>query len=90
MLAGTAAGYLSAWTVLLLLCIYSALNKIASKPALAAAAVRFAVSLSLRQLDMPLCRDWRWGTHFAWHGVNAATLGLTTWARVQAGRVHRK
>ena len=89
-LPGTAAGYLSAWTVLLLLCIHSALNKLDSTRALAAVAVCFAVSLSLPQLDMPLCSDWRWGTHFAWHLLNAATLGLTTWAMVRAGRVSRK
>ena len=43
----------------------------------------FAASLSLRQLDMPLCSDWRWGTHFAWHALNAVTLGFTSWAVVQ-------
>ncbi len=37
----------------------------------------FAASLSLRQLDMPLCSDWRWGTRFAWHALNAVTLGFT-------------
>ena len=80
---GSSAGYLSAWTVLLLLCVHSAIKKLESTRALTLAAVGFAVSLSLRQLDMPLCSDWRWGTHFAWHLLNAATLGLTTWAMVR-------
>ena len=79
---GSAAGYLSAWTVLLLLCAHSATQRLESTRPLALAAACFAVSLSLRQLDMPLCSDWRWGTHFAWHLLNAATLGLTTWAMV--------
>jgi hypothetical protein len=46
--------------------------------------------LSLRQLDMPLCSDWRWGTHFAWHLLNAVTLGLTTWAAVQLQWLHAR
>jgi len=36
----------------------------------------FAVSLTLRQLDMPLCHDWPLGTHFGWHLCNAAVLYL--------------
>lgn len=39
-----------------------------------------AGSMALRQLDLPLCGDWPAGTHFAWHLLNACTLGLTTWA----------
>ncbi|HEU4621782.1 MAG TPA: hypothetical protein VFS42_06125 [Burkholderiaceae bacterium] len=38
----------------------------------------FAVSLGLRALDLPLCAHWPWGTHFAWHVLNAVTLGLVT------------
>ena len=89
--AGSAAGYLSAWTVLLLVCGHSAVCRLASTRALALASLCFAVSLSLRQLDMPLCSDWRWGTHFAWHLLNATTLGLTTWAmvRLQLARLKR-
>lgn len=87
---GAAAGYLSAWTVLLVLCAQSAWYELPSTRALAAAATCFAISLSLRQLDMPLCSDWRWGTHFAWHLLNAVTLGLTTWAMVQLHFVNLK
>lgn len=68
---------------MLLLCAHSAWHKLESTRALTLAAACFAVSLSLRQLDMPLCSDWRWGTHFAWHLLNATTLGLTTWAMVK-------
>ena len=81
--SGAPAGYLSAWTVLLMLCAHSARHTLPSTRALASAASCFAVSLTLRQLDMPLCSDWRWGTHFAWHLLNALTLGLTTWALVK-------
>lgn len=87
---GSAAGYLSAWTVLLLLCAHSAWQQLPSTRALTAAAACFAISLSLRQLDLPLCSDWRWGTHFVWHLLNAITLGLTTWAVVQLQWVHTR
>lgn len=36
----------------------------------------FAVSLTLRQLDGPLCQGWPLGTHFGWHLCNAAVLYL--------------
>jgi len=38
--------------------------------------VLFAVSLTLRQLDGPLCPAWPLGTHFGWHLCNAAVLYL--------------
>ncbi len=84
--AGAASGYLGAWSVLLLLVAHSAVKKLPFAKLLAAAAAVFAVSLTLRQLDTPLCSDWRWGTHFAWHLLNATTLGLTSWAMVRAVR----
>ncbi len=80
---GIAEGYLAAWTILLALCAHSAVLKLPSTRALVAAAGSFAVSLGLRQLDVPLCSDWRWGSHFAWHVLNAVTLGLTSWAMVR-------
>ena len=44
---------------------------------LLSAAFVFAVSLVLRTLDMPWCQTWPPGTHWAWHLLNALTLGLT-------------
>ncbi len=82
--AGAASGYLGAWTVLLLTVGHSMLKRLPFARHLAAAAGVFALSLTLRQLDLPLCSDWRWGTHFAWHLLNALTLGLTTYAMVVA------
>ncbi|MGY8904012.1 MAG: hypothetical protein ACKVIH_05630 [Burkholderiales bacterium] len=91
-----ATGYLAAWTVLLLLAAHSskpsAGGVLASKvsPAVAVplwcAAGVFLISLTLRQLDLPLCSQWRWGTHFAWHLLNALTLGLTAYALLQTQR----
>ena len=75
--AEAASRYAAAWTVLLLLVAHSAVKRLPSAAALALAAVCFAPSLLLRQLDLPLCASWPVGTHFAWHLLNAATLGLT-------------
>lgn len=33
-----------------------------------------SLSIVLRSLDQPLCPQWPWGTHMAWHGVNAVLL----------------
>lgn len=74
------AAYLGAWSVLLLVTADSALRQHRAAWPLAAAAVVFAASVTLRQLDLPLCPDWHWGTHFGWHMLNALTLGLTAWA----------
>lgn len=82
MRVSAASGYLGAWSVLLLVAAHSASKRLPTARPLAAAAAVFVVSLSLRQLDLPLCSDWRWGTHFAWHLLNATTLGLTSWAMV--------
>jgi hypothetical protein len=86
-LSGAATGYAAAWSVLLLVVVHSAIKRLPSTGPLAAAAGCFALSLTLRQLDLPLCSQWPWGTHFAWHLLNAATLGLTSWAvlRLNAG-----
>lgn len=84
--AGAASGYLGAWTVLVLLVVHSTWRRLPFAKMLAGAAAVFAVSLTLRQLDMPLCSDWRFGTHFVWHLLNATTLGLTSWAMVKAAQ----
>ena len=85
--------YAGAWSVLLLLVVHSFLKRLPSAAPLAIAAACFAPSLVLRQLDLPLCDAWPWGTHVAWHVLNAATLGWTSWAMVrlanQAGTLSR-
>ena len=78
-----ASRYAAAWSVLLLLVAHSALRRLPSAVPLAVAAACFAPSLLLRQLDLPLCESWPWGTHFGWHLLNAATLGWTSWAMLR-------
>lgn len=56
---------------------------------LAAAAGVFAVSLTLRTIDQPLCEAWPVGTHFAWHLLNAVVLGMLTVAVITHGSVPR-
>jgi hypothetical protein len=87
-LAGAARGYLGAWSVLLLLVAHSWHRRLPFAPHLAAASIVFVLSLIMRQLDLPLCSDWRWGTHFVWHLLNALTLGLTSLAMVKASSPH--
>jgi len=73
------AGYLAAWTVLLLACLDAARRQPPVARPLACAWLLFAASMALRQIDAPLCDAWPHGTHFAWHLLNACTLGLTLW-----------
>ncbi|MEX2482011.1 MAG: ceramidase domain-containing protein [Gammaproteobacteria bacterium] len=35
----------------------------------------FGLSLALRTVDLLVCPVWRWGTHWAWHALNAVVLG---------------
>ena len=52
---------------------------------LIAAAGVFAVSLTFRTLDAPLCADWPPGTHFLWHLLNGVVLGTLVLAVVRHG-----
>ncbi|RIY02553.1 hypothetical protein D3218_04060 [Aureimonas flava] len=57
----------------------------AGRPLLLAAAV-FALSLTFRTLDVPLCPTFALGTHFLWHVLNAATLTLCLLAAIRHPR----
>ncbi len=52
----------------------------------AAAAGVFAVSLTLRTLDEPVCGSVPIGTHFLWHVLNAVTLWLVSEAIIRRAR----
>jgi hypothetical protein len=54
---------------------------------LLASAGMFAVSLSFRTLDQPLCEAWPAGTHFVWHVLNAVVLGTLIAGVVRHGRL---
>lgn len=84
------AAYLGAWSVLLLVTVDSACRQNRLVWPLVVAAAVFSASVVLRQLDLPLCPGWQWGTHFGWHLLNAITLGLSTWAVAIARSGRRK
>jgi hypothetical protein len=46
-------------------------------------AALFAVSLTLRTLDSPLCADLPMGTHFLWHCVNATVMFLVSYTVIR-------
>ncbi|MEM7442737.1 MAG: ceramidase domain-containing protein [Pseudomonadota bacterium] len=50
------------------------------------AAGTFAVSLTLRTIDEPLCESLHMGTHFLWHLLNGVVLYLVTHAMIRYGR----
>ncbi|WP_434447861.1 hypothetical protein [Lentzea sp. E54] len=52
----------------------------------AGAAAVFAVSLTLRTVDEPLCGSIPSGTHFLWHVLNAVTLWLVSEAIIRRAR----
>jgi hypothetical protein len=68
---------------LLGLCLLALLSlpfKRAAAVWLLAAALIFGISLLFRQIDLPLCQQWRYGTHFIWHILNAVVLWMTAQA----------
>jgi hypothetical protein len=80
-------GYLPAAAALLIvgaLC----LRKGEGEPgrALLAAACVFAMSLVFRSMDQAVCTTLPIGTHFLWHILNAAVLGILMIAAIAHGR----
>ncbi|MEM0944761.1 MAG: hypothetical protein AAGI70_12545, partial [Pseudomonadota bacterium] len=49
----------------------------------------FAVSLTFRAIDIPLCNSIPLGTHFMWHILNALVLGGLVMAIIRHGRPAR-
>ena len=50
----------------------------------------FAVSLTFRTLDIPLCGFFPLGTHFLWHLLNGVLLGILVLAVIRHGRPVRR
>lgn len=80
------ASYLPALLALLLMALALAGRRIAAAGYLASAAAVFAVSLALRTMDQAWCARFPLGTHWLWHGLNAATLSLVVLALTQNAR----
>ncbi|MDY8108668.1 hypothetical protein U0C82_05810 [Fulvimarina sp. 2208YS6-2-32] len=75
-LAGSSAAYLPALFAMLAIGIHLLARSHPAGPAILLAGAVFAVSLTLRSLDGPLCGVWPVGTHFLWHVLNAVTLAI--------------
>jgi Ceramidase len=65
-------GYLPALAALIVVAIVA--REAGVRRGLALAALLFAISLTLRTVDMALCPALPLGTHFAWHILNAVVL----------------
>jgi hypothetical protein len=78
-----ATGYLPALLALVACGAFLALRRRAAGFWLLGAGALFAVSLTFRALDGRVCAGFPLGTHFLWHLLNGAVLGvlLFAWAR---------
>ena len=74
-LLGGSAGYAPALAAMAVVGLWLRHKGHAFAAPLLAAAGIFAVSLTLRTLDLPLCEAVPIGTHAAWHILNAVVLG---------------
>lgn len=63
-----------------------AMNRRAGAALFFAAAALFLVSIGLRSADLALCPHWVWGTHWAWHLLNAGLLMLVCLGLIRASR----
>ncbi len=82
---GGSQGYLPAFFALLGVGLWLSRRRHPAGVWLLAAAATFAVSLSFRTLDGPLCPVWPVGTHFLWHMLNGVVLGTLLVALVRHG-----
>ena len=83
-LIGGSAGYLPGLIAILTVAALARQQTPESARWLAWAGVTFAVSLTLRTLDQPLCPGLTVGTHFVWHILNAVTLAILVLAAARA------
>lgn len=63
-----------------------AMNRRPGSTHFGAATAIFLLSISLRSADLALCPGWVWGTHWAWHLLNAAMLLLVCLGLLRASR----
>jgi len=71
---GGSAGYVPALVAILAVAAAAWPREPEAAGLLLFAGAAFAVSLTLRTLDLPLCETFPRGTHFLWHALNALVL----------------
>ncbi|TFF19129.1 hypothetical protein E3C22_20370 [Jiella endophytica] len=81
-IAGSSAGYLPGLLAMLLIGGILVARHREPGPLILAAGATFFVSLAFRMVDEPVCAALPTGTHFLWHILNAATLGLLVAAAI--------
>jgi hypothetical protein len=86
---GGSEGYLPALAALVVCGGWLARRGHALGRKLLAAAALFALSLTFRTLDMPLCPAFPLGTHFLWHLLNGLLLGWLILSLARHGRPAR-
>lgn len=69
--------YFPALAGIALMGVVVALRKMPGAGMFGLAALVFLISISLRSVDPAWCRTWPYGTHWAWHLLNALTLTLS-------------
>lgn len=77
--------YLPAFLAILTIGGWLARRRHPAGRALIAAGGLFAVSVLVRSIDMALCSSFPLGTHFLWHLLNAAVIGMLLAAFIAAG-----
>lgn len=80
--------YFPAWAGIALMAVGLASQRRPGAGLFAMATVLFTASISLRSVDLQWCGQWVWGTHWAWHVLNAGVLSLVILGLVQATNAH--
>lgn len=68
--------YLPAIAALLLFSLATTIRRHPLKLWISGATVLFTISLFFRTIDLRVCEAWPAGTHFLWHLLNAALIGI--------------
>lgn len=76
--------YAPALIAMIVVTVLSLKRRTKTAPWFAAATVTFLLSLAFRTVDMRLCTGFPLGTHFMWHVLNGAMIGLLLQAHIRS------
>ncbi len=85
--ANGSGSYAAAWLGLAIIAAIQAVRGAPGAGGFLATNAIFSVSLIFRSVDQAWCPQWPWGTHFAWHVLNAMTLTVATLALARAAQL---